>query len=213
MNLGDPPLHPLRLLCGLRNKVPNPPELSFIALVIWPHLVGDVAELHTLGTGCARVGETHPSGRAARWCLEASAPAYQGRQGPAARRTEAGPEFPPGEQGLEKRHVLFPGPLSWRRGPAVLSGNQEREAAGAPQAPGMRGLGGAEKVRGRGWGGRRWPGRKGRLRGPRVPAAAGVRSLPARPPVTGRFSENRPQRVLLLGEEVCSIWILVFVTQ
>ena len=168
----DPALHPLGQPCGLRSKVLYPLGLNFVAFVIWPNSVGYVLEPHTLGRGCGHVGEMHPRGLAPRRLPEASAPVYSGRRGLAAGRAEARREFPPGGLGLEKRHVLLPGPPSLRRGPAALSGNREREGAGTPQAAGTRELGGAGKVRGRGGGGRKWPDGVGAPKRRRVQAAA-----------------------------------------
>lgn len=58
----DAALHSLGQLCDLRNKVPNPQGLIFVAFIIWPHFVGDGSEPHTLGRGCGQAGETHHSG-------------------------------------------------------------------------------------------------------------------------------------------------------
>lgn len=64
-------------------------------------------------------------------------------------------------------------------------------------------------------GGRKWLGGVGEPTRPRVQAAAAgtLQVSPGRPPVTGRFCENRPQLPLLLREEVCTLCILVLVTQ
>lgn len=108
----DSALHPLGQPCGLRSKVLNPLGLNYVAFVIWPNSVGVVPEPHTLGRGCGHLGETYPRGLAPRRLPEASVPTYSDRRGPAAGRTEARREFPPGGLGLEKRHVLLPGPPS-----------------------------------------------------------------------------------------------------
>lgn len=64
---------------------------------------------------------------------------------------------------------------------------------------------GRPEVAGRSWGAHAAPSPGGGGGNAAVP--------PGRPPVTGRFCENRPQLALLLREEVCTVCVLVFVTQ
>ena len=146
--------------------------------------------------------------------LEASAPAYLGRLGTSGRARGDPAGVParvtrPREEARASPRASQPMPT-----PAALSGNEEREGGGALQAAATRKLGGAGRVRGR----RRvcgWLEGVGEPTRPRVQAAAAgmLQVPPGRPPVTGRFCENRPQLALLLREEVCTVCVLVFVTQ